>query len=174
MGTKFDPALPYSEVQGDSMAGFYQNGRYYDSDHNELSAEDAGKPSGSGSFTNQVKKGVDEEVARLNAEKPLTLIDETNPSTNSGANIKAARKRAANKKAAGKTTQPVTHPDITSGDSAAAAPVGETAELAARRAELQGLHVSVIKKLVVAADLTPATGTGAKAANIDLLLKNTE
>lgn len=39
------------------------------------------------------------------------------------------------------------------------------------RAKLEALHVSKVKQLVVDAGLTPASGPGAKARNIDLLLE---
>ena len=154
MSKEFNPKLPFSEVQGDSRAAFYQKGHYFHADGSYCPPEDAGKPSGSGSFANQVAAGVAEELAKENAKKPLELIDESNPSTNREADIEAARKRA---EARGKPETPVVEP-----------------EPDARLEALNGLHITQLRKMVAELGLEPAKGRGSKAANIKLLLENTE
>lgn len=161
--SEFDPKKPYSEVQGDSRAAFYQAGQYYCHDHSPLKPEDAGKPGETGSYANQVQSAVDERMARENSKKPLTLIDETNPHTNSQADIDAARERAKDRK----TVEP----------KEVEPPVIKTAADALRKArteELKKLNISQLRHLVAEAGLTPALGRGSTFANIKLLLDNTE
>lgn len=154
--SELDRSKPFSPVQGDSMAAFYQAGKYFYPDGTELKPEDLGQPSESGSFVNQVQAGVDATLAEINSKKPLTLIDETNPSTNSQADIDAARERAANR-----------DPQDVADDIAMDVP--DT-----RYETLKGMHITVIRKMVVEAGLTPIRGVGSKAKNIELLLENTE
>ncbi len=157
---EFDPKRPYSEVQGDSLAALYQDGQYFTSDRQPCSDEDAAKPSANGSFVNQVEQRVEEERAKDNAKRPLTLVDNTNPSTNSAADIEAARRRAtAAKQEAPPNDEPV---------------VAEIDSKRARRAVLQKLHVSQLRSMVAELGLEPVTGRGSKKANIKLLLANTE
>lgn len=158
---EFDPKKPYSEIHGDSMAAFYQGGEYFRSDRTHCDAEEAGKPSGSGSFANQVAAGVAEEQAKINAKKPLTLIDETNPSTNSTADIEAARKRAKARKAAPKAAEP--EPTL-----------AEIDPKSAQRAVLLDMEMGQLRQLVSDAGLTPKKGRGSRQANIKLLMENTE
>lgn len=158
MSKELDRSKPYSEVQGDSRAAFYQGGRYFRADYTEISTEEASKPSESGSFISQVEARVAEERSKENSEKPLTLIDENNPSTNSPADIAAAKKRVADAKAAKDT--PVVDP--------------KDAAEKTRSDLLSDMHVTELRSLVKAAGGEPPTGRGSKAKAIEWLLENTE
>lgn len=154
-----DRDKPHSAVQGDSRADWFQNGRYFKHSGEEVSAKEAAKPvEGGGSFTNQVEMRVQEELARQNATKPLTLVDKNNLSTN-------ASKDVAKEKAKNAPPPPPAKADE--------APK-EGADRAERRAMLQKLGTFQVRALVVKAKMTPAEGRGSKNANITMLLDNTE
>lgn len=164
---ELDRDKPYAAVQGDSVARYYQEGKYFNASGKLISDEEAGRPGEGGSFTNQVESRVQEELAKQNADQELTLIDETNPRTNRKEDIAAAQKRAAERRKAASDQAVKTEP-------AEPAAPAESAERAERRAQLEGLHFNKIRKLVQKAGLNPLTGTDSKAKNIQLLLDNTE
>lgn len=161
---KFDPKKPYSEVQGDSRAAYYQAGKYFGPDKEPISDEDAGKPSSSGSFANQVAAGVAEKLAIENAKRPLTLVDEFNASTNSPADIAAARERAKQRRAAEPEPEPAPEPE----------PEVHKPSRKERAQLLKGLDIAQLRQLVSEAGMEPATGRGSRQKNTRLLLENTE
>lgn len=160
MSGTLDRSKAYSEVQGDSLAAYYQAGRWFDAAGVEIEAGDASKPTLSGSYSNQVQRGVDEALAKENSKKPLSLVDETNRSTNRPEDVAKARSRSK-KKVAKKVEGPVDEPK-------------NLDRVEDRRSLLEDLNPSMLTKMVKDAGGIPAKGVGARDKNIDLLLQMTE
>lgn len=140
----FDPKQPYSICEGDSRARYYQAGIYYNAAQEEISQEEAAKPSIGGSFQNAVQAAVKraQEPSEAEMNQRVKVHDPSNPQNQ-------------------RKPDPVV------------AEVAEVAE-DPRRSQLVLLETKELNSMVAALGRKKFKGHKAKVQAIDWLLANTE
>lgn len=145
----FDSKKPYSRIEGDSRARYYQSGQYYDKHENKLTAAEAAEPSGRGSFQSHVDREVKKRLQLSEAElnQTITLNDPEN----------RQRQQKPDPVTAGEPVEQVESPG----------------EVDPRLETLKAMTLKELNQVVKSAQGEPFRGKLAKSRAVNWLLANT-